>query len=248
MRKYPMNYIKRANGNYNFLSIDDSYFRIFGWPFLFLLVILMMFLVYLAVNAVIIKYHRSKTDKRGLIKYFSQRKFFLRIIEYGYISLMYPLVFGAFQTFRNWNGLILVDFRSINYLNKTFCIAALLVNIGITVGIWFSTMSLMGRILHLTDLISSIVAAVIISNSVYSMAIVTVSLVLIIRNIVYLYLRSRYMSEQIKIIKLIWITIALETATIIIAALDQYIPMIVLVVVTVVTQVVFISFVIGFYT
>ena len=149
MRKYPEIYIKKAEGNYNFLSIDDSYFRIFGWAFLFELITLLVFLIYVVMNSFIIKHYRSKSDRRALIKYFSQRKYFVRIIEYMFISLMYPLIFGAFQTFKNWNGLILVDFDIIKYLNKTFSIIVLVVNIAIPIGVWFSTLSSMGRILHL---------------------------------------------------------------------------------------------------
>ena len=194
MRKYPDIYIKKADGNYNFLSIDDSYFRIFGWTFLFEIIAMLALFTYMIINTLIIKYYRDRHNMRALIKYFSQRKYFVRILENLYLSLMYPLIFGAFQMFKNWNGLILVDFDAIKYLNKIFSILALLANIAIPIGIWFSTLSSMSRTLHLVELASSILASIIIVNSVYSHAIVIVVLVLIAKNIAYLYLRTKYMS------------------------------------------------------
>ena len=111
--KYPETYVKRAPGNYNFLSVDDSYFRIFGWPFLVTTVIFFMFGGYIVFNLIITRYYATQTNKRGLIKYFHRRKYFLRALEYLYLTTMYPLIFGSVETFKNWNGLTLVKSNSL---------------------------------------------------------------------------------------------------------------------------------------
>ena len=123
---------------------------------------------------------------------------------------MYPLIFGAFQTYKNWNGLILVDFQNIKVLNNIFGIIVPLVFIGIIIWTWFySTISKMSKIVHIIELISCFAASAIIVNAVYSFAIITVVVVLALKNVAYLYLRSKYVSEQIKLIRLMWITIVL---------------------------------------
>lgn len=93
--KYPETFVKKAPGNYNFLSVDDSYFRTFGWPSLVAAVILLVFAAYAISNLFITRHYASQTNKRNLIKYFYYRKYFLRVLEYLYLTTMYPLIFGS---------------------------------------------------------------------------------------------------------------------------------------------------------
>lgn len=62
-----------------------------------------------------------------------------------------------------------------------------------------------------------------------------------------MFIRTHFVGEQVKIIKLLWIVIILESITIIITALNYFVPMVVLVCITVTSQITFVTLIIGFY-